>query len=83
MCANFIVVDERRVAEHLGAFSEEFFDCVAHAFYLGSKAFLIGERGKSVAVRLAEELYLTRRVDFAQEVNDLGCMELQLFKTAT
>ena len=83
LCADVIVVDERRVAEHLWTFAEEFLNAVAHALHFSGKTLLVGEGGQSVAVRLTKELNLSCGIDLVEEVNDLWCMELKLFQTYT
>ena len=60
LSTNVVVVDKGGVTEHFWTLAKLVLDGVAHVLHLGSKTFLVGKRGKSVAIRLTQELHLSR-----------------------
>ena len=79
LSADVVAIDERRVTEHLWLLAEVVFHLLALFLHVGSERLLVGERRQAVAVRLGEELYATRVVEFLEFCDDLWRVHLELF----
>ena len=81
--SNLVVVDERTVAEDLGALSEELFNLLCLTLRLCDEVIDIAQRGEAMAVRLSKELHATCCSQSAQEVEHLGSILLNEFQRNT
>ena len=69
---NLVVVDERRVAEHLRVLSEELLDFLCLTLCLCYEVIDVAKRREAVTVRLGQELHTARRSKPSKQVEHFG-----------